>query len=365
MGINARICPRCGREAGRTIGGLCPDCYVEVHGVGSLPEKAVFLYCKYCGSYKAQGRWNQPLGSLEETLREYLFTYYTRKLKPSPHIDEAWIERVEGPAGIGGPGVYKVKVLVGGRTGGITLEQEILSTLKVDVGVCPTCINRVTKRGYDAIIQIRSSKGKLTDKMREKIEGVILELDSRVRDSIISVEDVREGIDILVQDAASAKLIAARLKVKLLARVTETYKLVGRRSDGKRKGRLTLAVRVPELNPGDVVSVRGIPHIYLGQGRSGVLVVDMESGVERIISGDELWSGLMDRVSVDEKRLLLISSTKNSIVFLDAGTGYRDVFEVSPSLVKVLVGDFTEGREFKAYIHGSRVYVVEEVSRNG
>ncbi|MEB3779640.1 MAG: hypothetical protein GSR85_05340 [Desulfurococcales archaeon] len=363
--LKARICPRCGREVEETIGGLCPECYVDVYRVASIPGRAEFIYCKYCGSYKVQGSWTQPLGSIEETLNTYLFTYYTKRLRPTTHIDEAWIEDIIVPGNITGPGTYRVRVSIKGRSGGLILKEDATSIVKVSLAVCPTCTNRITKRGYEAVIQVRGSKGRLTSNMRSRVDEILLGLDERMKESIVSLEEQKEGIDILVQDAATARLIAAKLKTSLMARVTETYKLAGRRSDGRRIGKLTLAVRIPDLNPGDVLSIRGTPHIYLGQARSGALVVDMESGEEKVVSSDELWSGVRDHVVVDERRLLLISSTRDNVVFLDADRGYRRVLEYPSSLVKVLVGDFKEGREFKAYIHGSRVYVVKEVTEYG
>ena len=68
---------------------------------------------------------------------------------------------------------------------------------------------------------------------------------------------------------------------------------------------------------------------------------------------------------VDLKRYMLISRDKNTTMFLDAESGYRNVIEVPTSTVKVYVDRFIEGREYKVFLASNMIYVVEEIIEEG
>ncbi len=364
-----RVCPRCGRGSGEVafIGPLCRDCYVEVVGVARLPPMVHFVYCQYCGRYKYQGGWNEPTGGLEDTLRDFLYVYLTRKLRPTEHVDEAWIDEVRFERSVVGPGIYRAIVRVSGRAGSVIASEERIVNVKVDAAVCPLCTNRITKRGYNAIIQVRSSSGRLSDSLRRRVEEYLRrEIEGRLSDSIIGVEEHREGFDLLVSDPSSARMIASKLRSAFMAKTVETYKLVGRNQDGSRRGRLTISVRIPEIEPGDLIDIGGRPHLFIAQGRGGSpIMVDLTTGREYSVDPDNLWEQGFRRhpEGAETRRYMLLSKSPRTVVFLDADTGYSSVVEVPSRDVRVYVDDFSEGGVFKVFISGRRVYVIgrEEV----
>lgn len=367
MAGSSRICPRCGRSEGEVefIGPLCKDCYVEVYGVARLPEKAGFVYCQYCGRYKYQGGWNEPSGTIEETLLDYLSIVLTRRLRPTENIEEAWIGEIRLDREFTGPGIYNAYVRVHGRHGRVEVVEEKVVTVKADAAVCPTCTRRITKRGYNAVLQVRSSRGRLSDNLRERVNVFLSEnLSGRLAESIIGLEEHREGFDILVDDPSIARMIAAKLRSNFMAKTIETFKLVGRNPDGSRKGRLTISVRIPEIEPGDIILVDGRPYLFLATSRGGnLLLVDLERGREEYMSSDLLWQKGFKPYpgGVELKRYMLISRDKNTTIFLDAESGYQDVVEVPSNSVKIYVDKFTEGREYKVFQAGTKIYVVKDL----
>jgi len=360
----ARTCPRCGRSDAEVgfIGPLCRDCYVEVHGLARLPPGFHYVYCQYCGRYKYRGGWNEPAGDLEETLRYVLLAHLTRKLRPTEHVDEAWVEDVRFERPVVGPGMYRAIVRIAGSAGGVQASEERIVNVKVDAAVCPDCTNRITGRGYNAIVQVRGSGGRLSEETRRSVEEYLAKLLSGgLAESIISVEYPKEGMDLLVADPSVARMIAAKLRNTFMAKTVETYKLVGRNPDGTRKGRLTISVRIPEISPGDIVDVGGRPHLYVSRERgSAPLMVDLESGREYRLSPDELWQKgfRIHPEGAEVRRYMLMSRSPSTIVFLDADSGYTRVVEVPSDQVHVYVDDFSEGSVFKVYVSGPRVYVV-------
>ncbi len=359
-----RVCPRCGRSEGEVgfIGPLCRDCYVEVYGLAKLPPAVSFVYCQYCGRYKYQGGWNEPTGDLEATLRDYLFVLLTRKMRKTEYLDEAWIEDVWFERPVVGPGVYRALVKVRARSGSVVAEEEKVVGVKVDAAVCPLCTNRMTKRGYNAIIQVRGSSGRLPEKLRNRVEEFLSEeIRGRLAESIIGVEEYREGFDLLVEDISVARMIASKLRAAFMAKTIETFKLVGRKPDGSRRGRLTISVRIPDIEPGEVILVGDKPYLFLAVSKNGNLLgVDLETGKEEQVNPDTLWQAGFQRHpgGAEFRRYMLISRSPRSMVFLDADTGYQDVVEVPVDRVRVYTGEFREGREFKVFLAGGMVYVV-------
>ncbi len=360
-----KVCPRCGRtsEEVEFIGSLCKDCYVETIGIARLPKELSFIYCKYCGRYKYQGGWNEPSGTIEETLIDYVTLVASKKMKPTEHIEEAWIKSVELERPFTGPGIYKAKVTVEGKHKRIVVSEEKILTVYVNMGVCPLCTNRVTKRGYEAIVQIRSTSGRLNKELRERVDNYIAdELSNVLRDSIIDVEEHKEGFDLLINDSSTARMIASKIRSAFMGKTIETYKLIGRKPDGSRKGRLTISVRIPDVSPGNILKINGKLYLYLESSRRGhPILVDLEMGREFTASPEFLWRRGFELYEggMEYKRLMLLSVGNNSITFLDASTGYSEVIDFPKDRVYVYVDEFEPGRIFKVLIVRGRAYVLD------
>ena len=362
-----RICPKCGRSSREVafVGPFCKDCYVEVYGVARIPATLHYVYCQYCGRFKYQGGWNEASSPyLDQAVSDYLFIHLTRTMKPTEYIEEAWIDRIEPLTRVQGPGIHRFRVRLSGRSGSIVVNEEKVVNVKVDAAVCPACTNRITKRGYNAIIQIRSSEGRLSMDLRRRIEEFLArELGAQAYESLIGVEEHREGFDLLVSEPSVARMIASKLRSAFMAKTIETYKLVGRKPDGSRKGRLTISVRVPELEPGDVVRIGGRLYYFLAQSRSGSpIMVDLESGDERVIDPEYMWRQGFQRFQggVESRRYMLMSKEGGSIVFLDVDRDYA-VREYPDGQVSVYVDSFVEGSTYHVIVVGRRAYVVGRV----
>jgi nonsense-mediated mRNA decay protein 3 len=358
----ARRCPRCGREDVDFVGPLCRDCYREVYGLARLPGRVDYVYCGVCGSYKLQGGWNQPTGGPEESLHEYLTLLLTQKIRPTEHVEEAWVEGVELLQPFHGTGLHQVKVKVGARASGSTIYDEVVIEVNAKPGVCPLCTAKATARGYEAIVQVRSSEGRLSPELKRSIESFLRRLDKRLSDAVVKVEERKEGIDLFVYDHASARMIASKIRSAFMGKSVETYKLIGRKPDGSRKGRLTVAVRIPDIQPGELVEVGGRPTLYLARARGGGLFVDLKTGREVLISADELWERGFRKLGepAEVRRVMLLSRNGPTTVFLDSELGYTRVIEFSSRDVRVYVDDFREGNEYLAYMAGRRIYIIRK-----
>jgi len=365
-----RVCPVCGRTSDEVpfIGGLCRDCYVERIGVAVVPRRIRFVYCQYCGSYKYQGGWNRGLGTVEETLLEYAHIVLSKRLKPTREIVEAWIEDIRLDRPFTGPGLYRLLVrLVGRSREGVEARQEVVVEVRADASVCPACTARITKRGYEAIVQIRGSTGRLGERYRREVRGFLEGLDPHLREAIVKTEEGRDGIDLYVLDHTSARVIASKVRAAFMGRTIDPYKLIGRRPDGKRRGRLTVSVRIPEIEPGQVLLIGGRETLFLGRTRRGGLFVDMRSGEQFELDAETLWErGFTPHPGgAPERRLMLLSRSGGTYVFLDAETGYQRVLEYPGEYVHVYTETLEEGRLYRAFQAGRRLYILGEAVEEG
>ncbi|MCE4603809.1 MAG: hypothetical protein F7B20_02445 [Aeropyrum sp.] len=365
------VCPSCGRPLGggaEAIERLCPACYVKRHGVARLPRALKAVYCRDCGAYRYQGGWNAGVGSVEETLKEYALIALTAKLRPSQGLEEAWIERIDMEPGFAGPGVYRLRARLAGRAGVVEVREEAYITLEAQQALCPRCAARATGRGYEAEVKIRSSSGRLSGNLKSELETFFSRLPRSLAEFVIKVDYVREGIDILMSDQSAARMLASKLRDEFSGEVVESYKLVGRTPAGKRRGRLTLSVRLPDLSPGDLIVVSGRPHLYIGRVKRGLVAIDLESGGERVIRVDRE-GGLSSIAShpggESVRRYMVVSDDGESIVFLDVERDMQEVVDAPRSSVEVLTGRLEPGRIYDVYVSGNRIYVLRETDESG
>ncbi|MEM1927464.1 MAG: 60S ribosomal export protein NMD3 [Acidilobaceae archaeon] len=283
-----RMCPRCGRENTQFVGPLCSDCYIQLRGVAEAPASIDFVYCQSCGSYRAQGVWVEGRESLEETLAEYVQLFLPGKLKRSPEIDELWISgiRILGPAPT--RGLLEIEIEVSGRSGDVALVERKKMKVKIDGRLCPLCLKRKTRTGYAGIVQVRSLTGGYTKTLDSRIRRVLGELESRIASAIIAIDEHKHGIDILVVDHATARLIASKMRSTLGGVVRESYKISGVDSRGRRQSILSISVKVPDLEPGESIMLEGRVYRVVALGSERAVVEDLEAGEIREVSFEKL-----------------------------------------------------------------------------
>ncbi len=74
------LCPRCGKETEfkQEYGGLCEDCYLELHGRKSIDDKPLNIKidtCKICGAIKYGNKW---IKAKKETMEPIFINFVKR-----------------------------------------------------------------------------------------------------------------------------------------------------------------------------------------------------------------------------------------------------------------------------------------------
>jgi len=372
IGRPKRVCPRCGKVTDEFIGPLCKDCYVKEYGVAKIPKELTFTYCTECGSYKYQGRWNPGLGRLIDTLREFVFITLTKKIRPTQYIEEVWIDnvKIEDNNIKSSSGYVNVLIKIGGRSGSIKVSEYKKIKVLLSPTLCPKCLAKRSKTSFEAIIQIRGLEGTLKETTKKSIKEFIKnEIETKLRDSIVDTNDVRDGFDIKVFDQVGARLIASKLKKNFLAKVSESFKVVGRRSDGKRKSRISISIRIFDVEPGEIILINNKePLLFKRKVKSGLEFINMENGKCAILNPDEIWRMGFKRFrgekeyNIEEKRLLLLSRNAFKTTFLDVDKNYQDYLEYLSSKVYSLVKTLREGNEYIAYIFKDKIFITRQAN---
>ncbi len=297
------VCVRCGRETLLVDGRLCPECFIEVKGVGRLPSRITITRCPRCGSVRIRGRWLPPAS---ESLEDIVALVLSEQVKPHEEVEELAVESVNtvsDPVG-GMKALITFKVRFKGIEGAYRASYTL--PLHVKSVLCPTCFRRAAGAAQ-AIVQVRGWSGPLKPSERELVRRIAETLPG-VSDALLDVEERREGIDIKLLDQAVARTLASKLRAQLGARIIESHKVVGRRSDGKPRSKLTISVRLPFFKPGTYIiinrrlayveAIRGgrVVYRYAGSGRRHSISVEEAWKLAEPVPEDRLYRGVVTAV---------------------------------------------------------------------
>ncbi|MEB3825259.1 MAG: hypothetical protein LRS47_01160 [Desulfurococcales archaeon] len=362
---SGKVCPICGRQESPElpfIGSLCRDCFLEKYGVAYVPPRVRVIICNSCGAYKINRQWvyTHPL-TLEEAAYEAVYGALLSSIKPVNGLKTVYLKDIHPLAPIETFGEYDFEAVIGGESlEGVQLEKKYIVKARISAGLCPRCIKR--KVGYhEALIQIRGIDGRLEEPFRGNIVSFLENLSDRLKEQIVDVIDKKEGIDILVSDATSARIIASKISGSFIGKRIETYSLSGRRNDGRRLGHLTISLRVASTRKGELLSIDGKPY-YVRELSSGrVRLVNLETGREEAMDAEHFWSHRVSKLSDtgNTKRLMLLSLDSRNAVFIDVESGYTTTLEYSTDNVYSLIDrKLLEGEEYIVYLTGSRLYII-------
>ena len=359
------VCPVCGRKKSTDlpfIGNLCKDCFLEKYGIAYVPDNVHITICNSCGSYKIGKQWiySSPT-TLEEAVYEAVYTTLISKVKPVTGISYISVKNIESQTPINTYGEYYFKVAIEGKSmEGVVLEKDYIVKVRVSAGLCPRCIRR--KVGYhEALVQVRGISGKLNEYEKNMVLDYLDTFSMKLKEQIVDIVDKKEGLDLLITDATSARIIASKISGRFLGKRIETYSLSGRRNDGRRLGHLTISLRIASVKNGDIIYVDGSPNYVLDITGNRIKLMDLEAGRESSLNSDQFWSHKIEEYvpSNKIKKVMLLSRDLHNIVFLDIESGYTNTIEYPPErVVNLSKKELREGDEYIVYLTEKALYII-------
>jgi len=230
------FCPRCGKEKGPFVKGLCKDCWLERNDSIQVPDFLEIEFCKKCGKVRLSGKWVEQS---ERVLSEFV----KKKIKLKDFDGEEVSVSIE-PVGEKESIAF---VEIKGRVGDTDLELEKEVLLKPKTVLCDPCM-RLTSNYHEAILQVRyAGKTSLLNKdtIFKEIESLLER--ERAKDplaGVAGIKDARNGFDVLIGSSKAGKKVAQSLAAAHNSKVVSSFKTIGVDKAGKEKKRFTYCVRV-------------------------------------------------------------------------------------------------------------------------
>lgn len=279
---------RCGKiesSAEPLIDGLCVECFVRERPIVSMPDKLVLIRCPVCGSLYMGGSWVPLSGDDEELLRYYIDEVLIKKGKTHPLLSDIHVTVLSASNN-------RAELLVRSSLSGKSVEQIFMVNYRVEARLCPTCLS-VKTRDYEAVLQIRFV-GRPAEGVKKRIAKLIGSVRS-ISNNITDYEELREGIDIKFSSVSVARQAASYLQGVLGGYVGESWKLHGV-VRGKRRGKLSIVLRIPQLIPGELIDFR--------DSLMEVLSIQRDKLVLRDLARDEVLKMSVKSLTKDEFRPL-------------------------------------------------------------
>ena len=311
------FCPRCGKETQQE--GLCQACFADKYVVFEVPQVTEVVICAKCPAYKVGERWVlTKLNTFEELAKKAASKNLRLMIKVNKEVKEPAILLTSE---FTNPFILKAHIIVEGSIEGRPVKTEADVEVRIRKETCDVC-SRIAGGYYEAIIQIRAS-GRLPTK-KELQRCMKIADDNMVRaekagDRLAFVSDIMElpeGTDIYMGSTAAARQISRAIVNDMGGTNLESPKLVGEK-EGKGLYRVTFAVRLPGIVPGDIVRMH-----------NSLVIVEK---VGRRISGTDLVTGFSTSIEAEEEpakiasasegvSTVLVSGDSNSVQILDPDT---------------------------------------------
>jgi len=224
----ARFCVSCGAEGVRLFGALCASCYVERNTLLKLPREVEIKRCRFCGSTWVQGKWVKD----DNVLLSMVMS--NSSLDPNvssltPSLRELLQDPSEGKVAI---------IEVNGKVGEVQFSINGKVRVNERNATCDSCL-RKRGRKYEAIVQLRSTEGKMNDQLRRLFEDM---LDQEAVENLCDVVVLREGVDYYFISKSVGRRVASKFSKVRKAWVSESHE--GERiKDGKRESKLIISLR--------------------------------------------------------------------------------------------------------------------------
>ncbi len=311
------FCPRCGKETQQE--GLCEACFADKYVVFDVPQVIEVVICAKCPSYKVGELWvTTKLKTYEELAKKAANKNIRMVLKVNKEVRD---QAVSVSSDFINPNILRARVAVEGTIEGRPVRTEADVEARIRKETCDVC-SRIAGGYYEAIVQIRA-EGRLPSKKEVarcmKMADDIMVKAEKAGDRLAFVSDVMElpeGTDIYMGSTTSARQISRAIVNEMGGTIIESPKLVGEK-EGKGLYRVTFAVRLPEIVPGDIVRMHN----------SLVLV----EKVGRRISGIDLATGFSTSIEAEEEppkvtssregtSTVLVSEDGNTVQILDPET---------------------------------------------
>lgn len=340
--MSKRFCALCGKTDTALIENLCHTCYFKKNPPFSIKHEPEIRICPNCFSYKLSKKWIQTESpNYVELLKQAISQVLPLHIKHPPEFEITVQPQIPQETEL--TDIIQVPVLITAKKNDIVISETLPVTINVEYSPCEVC-TRKRSGAYEAIIQFRSLKGRISEEEKKQVYDIIdktLCLE-RYKDAYISdVKEKRPGLDIYASSIGLAKSIATSAKELMAANIHESFKILGMR-DGKKLGKFSLSVRLPSFNTGEIVQIPDKTLIFEKIEKGNLIGKNPETEERLVIQYKELWESEIQSWTPETKQYQIISITKNYLQLMDLKT--YEIIEIQ----KAPTTNLNEGETIKA-----------------
>jgi nonsense-mediated mRNA decay protein 3 len=266
------------------IRGMCPECFVKYTRIFKSDPQIEVVTCPKCGSWLIRGEWHPHL-DIDEVLELVLMSELKKYLESGVDLTSALIisHEAESPN----------KLILTTLLELVVDNKKVTYNAKVKANIryrtCPACIARSSGK-YKYTIQIRFTKDFQRKLLEEVRNAILTEAEGRV----LNVKEVREGLDVELDDAATARKLLDVLARYYSAKITSSFKQTGYDPHrGKPVGSVVYSARIPVFLENDIVIYRGRIALVkaVNRGRVVLWIPDLDKYESAEVKN--YWSGVL------------------------------------------------------------------------
>jgi nonsense-mediated mRNA decay protein 3 len=338
------FCVRCGRE-GSTYESLCVECFLENTRFTSIGDHVDLFTCYHCKEFQLKNKWKRM--SLDEAIREAASDAIV--VRRGSELVRLKMDVIEAD-----PRNYHVNIVASVEHGDLKLNEELHTIVRLKNTVCLRC-SKIIGNYYESIIQIRGRERKLSEGQKERIYAALRkrvdEAQEENREMFISkLEEVPGGFDAYLSSISLAKSISKELGDRFGGEVKESSTLVTQK-DGKDVYRVTYLVRLPSYLRGEVVLLKGKPHLVMSIASNSTKLLNLKTHEALNMPNADLYEV---RVLAHKKDIL------DAVVLSETAKELQVMHPVNFSTIEVRKppGFKHEGETVKVVFHEEETYLV-------
>jgi nonsense-mediated mRNA decay protein 3 len=354
-----RFCALCGKTDIPLVENLCQECYFKKNPPFSIKREPEIRICPNCFSYKLSKKWVQTESSnIIEFLEQAITQVLTLLIKHPPEFEITVQPKITEETELADR--IEIPVLITAKKDDIVITETLPITINIEASPCEIC-TRKRRGSFEAILQIRSSKGRISEEERQQIYDIIdktLSLERYKGSYITEIKEKKQGFDVNVSSIGLAKSIATSAKELMAANLQESFKISGVK-DGKKRGKFSLSVRLPSLSVGEIIQTPDKTIILEKIDKGNAIGKNPETGERSVIQYKELWESEIQSWKPEEKEYQIISITENYIQLMDLKT-----YEITEIQKETTHTNLKEGETIKAIKIDEKIIILTPEPEN-
>ncbi|MCX6682832.1 MAG: 60S ribosomal export protein NMD3 [Methanoregula sp.] len=309
MGIQDRFCPKCGRPTKED--GVCVHCRLAGTPWFSCEPRVRCIHCPSCGALKQVNTWtdtDRERSSHAQDLARSAVHFHPDLKKPYLDIK------------INDLSTNRSRAII--TVEGMLYHEPVRGTCEVEIAwqkeQCDRC-NRISGNYYEGMVQVRAQERIPSPYEVQIVAAIACEIEESLqtggeRLSFISdVNEIRDGLDIVVGSQHIGLLIARRITAELGGRYTTHPKLIGEKN-GRQLFRITYSIRLPKYQKRDVIRFKKRYGEIIQVEPRHVRVLDLSDGAIRAVKEGEIEKIVGNARNAEDAMVAFFSGTTIGVI---------------------------------------------------